>query len=145
LQPILNELGLRDVISRYPNQVSGGQKQRVALARALALNPELLLMDEPLSALDALTRENLQHLMLKIWFQHRITIVLVTHSIEEAVFLGQEIIVLFQCPGQIKAVVANPLMGAEDFRNDLNFHQKCTEIRTILEDSAHYEQISQAG
>jgi NitT/TauT family transport system ATP-binding protein len=145
LQPILNELGLGDVVSRYPNQVSGGQKQRVALARALAMHPELLLMDEPLSALDALTRENLQQLILKIWFQRRITIVLVTHSIEEAVFLGQEIIVLSQCPGQIKAVVANPLMGAEDFRNDLTFHQKCVEIRAILDDSAHHEQISQVG
>ena len=144
MQPILNELGLGDVISRYPSQISGGQKQRVALARALALNPELLLMDEPLSALDALTRENLQKLILKIWFQRRITIVLVTHSIEEAVFLGQEIIVL-QTPGLIKAVVANPLMGAEDFRNDLNFHQKCTEVRSILEADAYHEQISQVG
>jgi len=144
LQPILNELGLGDVINRYPGQISGGQKQRVALARALALNPELLLMDEPLSALDALTRENLQKLILKIWFQRRITIVLVTHSIEEAVFLGQEIIVL-QTPGLIKAVVANPLMGAEDFRNDLNFHQKCTEVRSILEADAYHEQISRVG
>jgi NitT/TauT family transport system ATP-binding protein len=145
LQPILNELGLGDVVSRYPNQISGGQKQRVALARALALHPELLLMDEPLSALDALTRENLQQLILKIWFQRRITIVLVTHSIEEAVFLGQEIVVLSQCPGQIKAVVANPLMGAEDFRNDLTFHQKCIEIRAILDDGTHHEQISRVG
>jgi NitT/TauT family transport system ATP-binding protein len=132
LQPILHELGLGDMIGRYPSQISGGQKQRVALTRALALNPELLLMDEPLSALDALTRENLQKLILKIWFQRRITVVLVTHSIEEAVYLGQEIIIL-QTPGLIKAVVANPLVGAEDFRNDLSFHQKCTEIRSILE------------
>jgi NitT/TauT family transport system ATP-binding protein len=145
LQPILNELGLGNLVSRYPNQVSGGQKQRVALARALALHPELLLMDEPLSALDALTRENLQQLILEIWFQHRITIVLVTHSIEEAVFLGQEIIILSQCPGQIKTVVANPLMGADDFRNDLTFHQKCIEVRSILDDSAPHENISQVG
>lgn len=145
LQPILDELDLGGLSDRYPSQLSGGQKQRVALARVLALNPELLLMDEPLSALDALTRENLQKLILKIWFQHQITIVLVTHSIEEAVFLGQEIIVLSPGPGQIQAVVTNPLMGTADFRNNLYFHQKCTEIRAILEANAHNEPISQAG
>lgn len=145
LQPILDELDLGGLSDRYPNQLSGGQKQRVALARVLALNPELLLMDEPLSALDALTRENLQKLILKIWFQHQITVVLVTHSIEEAVFLGQEIIVLSPGPGQIQAIVANPFMGTADFRNDLYFHQKCTEIRAILEANAHNEPISQAG
>jgi NitT/TauT family transport system ATP-binding protein len=149
LQPILSELELDGLNNRYTSQISGGQKQRVALARALVLNPELLLMDEPLSALDALTRENLQKLILKIRLQHRITTVLVTHSIEEAVFLGQKILVLSKSPGQIQAVVDNPFTGTEDFRNDLNFHQKGMEVRAILEANthhdAHFEQIGHTG
>lgn len=145
LQPILAELEIDALSERYPSQISGGQKQRVALARALVLNPELLLMDEPLSALDALTRENLQKLILKIRLQHRITSVLVTHSIEEAVYLGQKIVVLSRNPGQIQAVVDNSFMGTEDFRNDLNFYQKGAEVRAILEANAHHEQIGRTG
>ncbi len=145
LLPILKELDLDGLTRRYPSQISGGQKQRVALARALALEPELLLMDEPLSALDALTRENTQKLVQKIWLQHRMTIVLVTHSIEEAVFLGQEIIVLSPGPGQIQAVVANPGMGTPGYRNDSSFYKKCTEIRAILEANNQLGQIGRVG
>jgi NitT/TauT family transport system ATP-binding protein len=141
LLPILRDLGLDGLAGRYPSQISGGQKQRVALARALALEPELLLMDEPLSALDALTRESMQELVLEIWLQHRVTIVLVTHSIEEAVYLGQEIIVLSPGPGQIRAVIANPGMGVAGYRNDPSFHHKCTEVRAILEGNSRHDQI----
>lgn len=133
LLPVFEELNLTECLDRYPSQLSGGQKQRVALARALALQPEILLMDEPLSALDALTRENLQKLILEIIAKHKITCVLVTHSIEEAVFLGQEIIILSARPGHIRAVVSNPAQGSEGFRHDLRFHEKCTEIRSLLE------------
>lgn len=135
LFPILEELELLDCLKRYPNQLSGGQKQRVALARALALNPELLLMDEPLSALDALTRENIQELILKLWKKRQITLVLVTHSIEEAVYLGQEIIVLTPQPGEIHAVITNPGMGTREYRHNPLFYQKCSEIRSILEEN----------
>lgn len=133
LEPILEELNLTECLDRYPSQLSGGQKQRVALARALALQPELLLMDEPLSALDALTRENLQKVILELMIRYRITSVLVTHSIEEAVYLGQEIIILSECPGQIKAIVANPNQGNKGYRQDTRFHKKCMEIRSLLE------------
>ncbi|MGB9793390.1 MAG: ABC transporter ATP-binding protein [Thermacetogeniaceae bacterium] len=135
LLPILEELELTDCLKRYPTQLSGGQKQRVALARALALNPELLLMDEPLSALDALTRENLQELILKLWKKHQITLVLVTHSIEEAVYLGQEIIILTPQPGKIQALISNSGMGSKEYRHNPLFHQKCSEIRSILEEN----------
>lgn len=145
LMPILEELGLLECVERYPSQLSGGQKQRVALARALALKPEILLMDEPLSALDALTRENLQDLILKLWQRRGITFVLVTHSIEEAVYLGQEIIILSPRPGEIRRVVSNPYMGSENYRHDYHFHQKCSEIRMILEAGRKRDHIAQVG
>jgi len=130
---VFAELELTECIDRYPNQLSGGQKQRVALARALSLQPKILLMDEPLSALDALTRENLQEVILRLIKKHKITCVLVTHSIEEAVYLGQEIIILSARPGRINAIVANPAQGTEGYRHNMSFHEKCTEVRDLLE------------
>lgn len=139
LEPIIRELNLTECLKRYPAQLSGGQKQRVAFARALALSPELLLMDEPLSALDALSRENLQEMILKLWQHHHITFLLVTHSIEEAVYLGQEVIILSPRPGQIIKVVPNPEMGSPNYRHNPLFHRKCSEIRSILEEGAGAE------
>ncbi|RYD01855.1 hypothetical protein N752_28010 [Desulforamulus aquiferis] len=94
LGPILQELGLWELRDRFPAQLSGGQRQRTGIARALALKPDLLLMDEPFSALDALTREALQQQVQRIWSKGNMSVALVTHSIEEAIFLGQRIIVL---------------------------------------------------
>jgi ABC-type nitrate/sulfonate/bicarbonate transport system permease component len=90
----LARVGLAEFVDAYPGELSGGMRQRLAVARALALDADLLLMDEPLSALDALTREDLQDLLLELWRQRQHTCVLVTHSIEEAVFLGRRVIVL---------------------------------------------------
>lgn len=145
LAPILEELGLEECLDRYPHQLSGGQRQRVALARALALNPEILLMDEPLSSLDELTRESIQETILRVWKERQVTLVLVTHSIEEAVFLGQEIIVLTPRPGRIKAVVPNPCAGREDFRRELRYHQKCSEVRAALEEGSKGAGVAQVG
>nr|WP_277998959.1 ATP-binding cassette domain-containing protein [Moorella sulfitireducens] len=133
LQPLLAGLGLSGLEKRYPSQLSGGQKQRVAIARALSLEPDVLLMDEPFSALDALTREGLQQTLVEIQNQRRLTTVLVTHNIEEAVFLGRQIIVLTGPPGQVKAVLANEGAGREDYRFAPEFHQLCTRVRQILQ------------
>lgn len=128
----LERVGLADFSSAYPAELSGGMRQRLALARALALEADLLLMDEPLSALDALTREDLQRLLLEIWRQRGHTSVLVTHSIEEAIFLGRRVIVLTPRPGRVAAIVDNPEMGDADFRNTPAFYERCAELRRLL-------------
>jgi ABC-type nitrate/sulfonate/bicarbonate transport system ATPase subunit len=93
-QDKLAEVGLKDYESRYPRELSGGQRQRVGLARALAVNPQALLLDEPFSALDALTTKNLHEDLLRIWRDNRMTIVLVSHSVEEAVTLADRVVVM---------------------------------------------------
>ena len=132
VKQVLTELGMWEMHDRYPAQLSGGQRQRVAIARALALEPDLLLMDEPFSALDALTRERLQKQVLDIWKSKGITLVLVTHSIEEAVFLGQKIIVLTGHPGQVLDVVDNRRVGQPGYRNTKEFHQLTSMLREKL-------------
>ncbi len=134
INPILLSLGLADHKHHYPAQLSGGQRQRVAVARALALNPDLLLMDEPFSSIDALTRENLQETIIEIWKQTQMTLLTVTHSIEEAVFLGQKIVICSPRPAKIVAMVENPQAGERAFRDKPDFYQKCAEVRHLLEE-----------
>ncbi|GAW91490.1 ABC transporter ATP-binding protein [Calderihabitans maritimus] len=132
---ILKELGLAEFIHHYPAQLSGGQRQRLAIARALALEPDLLLMDEPLSALDALTREKLQETILDIWCRRNLTMVLVTHNIEEAVFLGRKIIIFSPRPGRVIKVIENPEAGNSHYRHQVEFYQTCSLIRSLLKES----------
>ncbi len=99
---LLAMLSLSDFRSRYPKDLSGGMRQRVAIARVLALDSPIMLMDEPFGALDALTRRNLQDELLRIWAELKKTIIFVTHSIEEAIYLADRIIVMTYRPGTIK-------------------------------------------
>lgn len=98
-------VGLEGFEDRLPHELSGGMKQRVALARALAYDPDILLMDEPFAAVDAQTRESLQDELLQIWEAAKKTVIFVTHSIEEAVFLADRIVVLTSNPGRVRAIV----------------------------------------
>jgi ABC-type nitrate/sulfonate/bicarbonate transport system ATPase subunit len=95
-------VGLEQFADRYPSQLSGGMKQRVAIARVLANNASILLMDEPFAALDALTREQLQQELLQIWTRNGVTVVFVTHSVEEAVLLADRVLVMSAGPGRIE-------------------------------------------
>jgi len=133
VEAILEELGLSELRDRYPAQLSGGQKKRVGIARALAVEPQLLLMDEPLVSLDALTKEEIQNSILKLWEERkeRLTSVLVTHDIEEAVFLGERIVVLSARPATIKAEIANP-SGSIDYRTSSEFYAQVRRLRELL-------------
>lgn len=100
---VATKVGLERFKDAYPHQLSGGMKQRVAIARALAMEPSILLMDEPFAALDALTRRRMQEELLELWAQTPFTLMFVTHSIEEAILLGSRILVLSPHPGQVRA------------------------------------------
>lgn len=108
---IIQALDLEGFIHRYPNELSGGQQQRVALARSFIQKPDLLLMDEPFSALDALTAEKSRNLFIDVWKKHKVTTLFITHNIEEAVRMGKYIVLLSKCPGRILHIVNNPLIG----------------------------------
>ncbi len=105
----LARTGLTRFAKYYPHQLSGGMRQRVSIARAFANDPEILLMDEPFSALDAQNKLLLQEELLRIWEEHKKTVVFITHSVDEAVFLGDRIMVMTAQPGKVKAFVEVPL------------------------------------
>lgn len=128
----LERVGLAGFEKAWPSELSGGMQQRLALARAVAMQADLLLMDEPLSALDALLREDMQLMLLRLWNEGGYGQLLVTHSIEEAVLLGQRIVVMAPRPGRIVAQVENPGMGTPEYRSTQEFFAKCNEVREAL-------------
>ncbi len=133
VEPWIERMGLAEAAEHYPGQVSGGQRQRAAIARTLALDPDLLLMDEPFASLDAPTREGLQNLTLQLRSERRLTTVLVTHTIEEAAVLGRRILVLGRPPIRVAPVVENPMSGQAEFRASRAFHDLCQSLRQVLE------------
>ena len=128
----LERVGLAEFARAYPGELSGGMRQRLALARADALDADLLLMDEPLSALDALKREDLQDVLLQLWQRRGHAQVLVTHSIEEAVFLGRRVVVMSPRPGRVSAIVDNPGMGSAGYRASEEYFRIAVQLRAAL-------------
>jgi ABC-type nitrate/sulfonate/bicarbonate transport system ATPase subunit len=127
--PWLERLGLTPICDKYPGQISGGQRQRTAIARTLALKPDLLLMDEPFASLDAPTRENLQSLTFELCNQEKLTLVLVTHAIEEAAILGGKILLLGNPPNTIPEIIENPGVSNPEFRKKQGFSELCQHLR----------------
>ena len=121
----LERLGINEVANKFPSQISGGQRQRTAIARTLALEPDLLLMDEPFSSLDAITRSDLQNLTLSLCREQKLTLVIVTHAIEEAVGLGRKILLLGEAPNQTARTFENPTAGESGYRNSPVYHELC--------------------
>jgi NitT/TauT family transport system ATP-binding protein len=129
----LDRLGIREVMEKFPAQISGGQRQRTAIARTLALEPDLLLMDEPFSSLDTITREDLQNLTLSLCSEQNLTLVIVTHAIEEAVSLGQKILLLGNPPNKNAYTFDNPGAGQSRYRNSHAYHEMCQTLRKVMQ------------
>lgn len=134
-QYYLQLVGLSGFEKHYPNELSGGMKQRVAIARSLAYEPEILLMDEPFAALDAQTRETLQEELLKIWQASQKTIVFITHSIDEAIYLSQRVAIMTSRPGRIKEIIEIPASlqsKGEDIRSSADYGKIRHHIWSLL-------------
>ncbi|MDB5500814.1 MAG: nitrate transporter ATP-binding protein [Tardiphaga sp.] len=139
---LLEMVGLKGYENFYPKELSGGMKQRVAIARTLAYNPAVLLMDEPFGALDAHTRTRLQNDLLTIWERDRKTVLFVTHSVEEAVFLSDKVVVMTRSPGSIKVVVdidlPRPRKRAE-LLLDPRYQKYVVDIEKLIDDTGEDE------
>jgi NitT/TauT family transport system ATP-binding protein len=131
---LLESVGLKDFANAYPHELSGGMKQRAAIARALLLQPKLLLMDEPFGALDALTREQMRIDLEALWLTHRMTVVFITHSIDEAVLLADRVIVMTPRPGRVEQILTIDLPRPRGLaaRRETEFLEKSEQITEIF-------------
>jgi NitT/TauT family transport system ATP-binding protein len=140
-EKMLKLVGLEKFARNYPWQLSGGMQQRVSIARALAFEPQLLFMDEPFGALDEITRENLNLELLRLWRETGKTVIFVTHSIPEAVFLSTRIVVMTPRPGKIEKIINVDLPQPRDWntRESPRFFEIATEVRESLRHGHGYE------
>ena len=132
---IVKELSISELLKQFPSQLSGGQQQRVSIARAMVMDSDLFLLDEPFSALDAITREKMQSLFLTEWHKRPAPTILITHDVEEAVFLGQRIVLLSGKPGQIVETIENSSFHIPigEKRLSDHFYQVAKHVREVLD------------
>lgn len=134
VEAVVEALGIGGLMDRYPSGLSGGQRQRVSIARAFVMDPDLLLMDEPFSALDAITREEMQELFVRFWKSRRVSTLFVTHSIEEALYIGERIAVFTPAPGRISRVMDNSAFGLQELRFNKLFYDLTLDLRKIVKE-----------
>jgi NitT/TauT family transport system ATP-binding protein len=139
----LSLVGLQGFEQAFPAELSGGMKQRVAIARALSYRPEILLMDEPFGALDALTRHHMQELLTAVWEKHRLTVLFITHDVEEAVYLSDRVAVMTNRPGSIKSIVDIDLPRPRHY--GLLSSAKFRQLQRRILDDIRSESIAAAG
>ncbi|MDT3445908.1 ABC transporter ATP-binding protein [Pseudofrankia sp. BMG5.37] len=146
---LLREVGLEPYADRLPGQLSGGQRQRVAIARALACEPRVVLLDEPFGALDVQTKEDMQLFLRRVWADTGTTVLMVTHDVEEAVFLGQRVVVLASDPGRVVADIPVRLPDGRDLatRRDSAFLALRSEVEDLvrLHHRAHARRLAEAA
>ena len=138
VQRHIDLVGLSGFETSYPHQLSGGMRQRAGIARTLAIQPDLLLMDEPFSALDAQTRTLMQEELLRIWETHRLSTLYVTHNIQEAVYLADRIAVLSRRPGRVNSILTIdlPRRGRDRAENISRFNEYCDHIWSLIRKDA---------
>jgi NitT/TauT family transport system ATP-binding protein len=132
---VLELVGLSGFADKFPHELSGGMRQRVGIARALSFDPQILLMDEPFGALDAITRDRMALELLRIWEQRQKTVIFVTHSISEAALLSDRVVMMTARPGRIQTVIENPLPRPRTLhhRDDADFIALSKNLRDLLE------------
>jgi NitT/TauT family transport system ATP-binding protein len=138
-EPLIEELGLGRLKDRYPHELSGGERQRTALGRALGAGADLILLDEPFSSLDAITRERLEESVSELFIKRGLSSILATHSIEEAVFLGDQVLVLGKRPARVVRTFENPGRRGRDFRFEESFFNLVSEVRKTLQETEEGE------
>lgn len=132
MDTLMKNLNIYQLKKRYPSELSGGQKQRVAIVRSFLMKPDILLLDEAFSALDAIIKEEAQELFLNIWSENKISTFFVTHSIDEAIYMGKKIIIMSNTPGEIIEVIDNPMFKNKNYREEKIYLDLYIHIKSLI-------------
>lgn len=132
MNTLMKKLNIDHLKKRYPSELSGGQKQRVAIVRSFLMKPDILLLDEAFSALDAIIKEEAQELFLNIWNENKIDTFFVTHSIDEAIYMGKKIIIMSNMPGEIIEVIDNPMFNNKNYREEKDYLELYLHIKNLI-------------